>query len=356
MLENSEPLTVVDIRPEDERSEWYIPGSLHVDIYEKLQQGQVGALQELSLPGNRPIVTVCGAGKTSLQAADYLHKMGHEAYSLEGGMKAWSFAWNTAELPLPDCDTEVVQVRRTGKGCLSYIVANNGRAAVIDPSLPPEVYLKLAEARGWTIDAVLDTHVHADHLSRGRALAAMSDAGLYLPEQDRVSFEFNPLRHGDSLALGGLSLEVYHTPGHTPESMSYLLDEKAIFTGDTLFLTSVGRPDLGATPEIAQKKAHMLHRSVQKLISLDSSIYVLPGHVEQPVPFNGQPIFASIGTVREQTNLLDLPEREFVERITAHIPEAPLNHQTIVKLNEAGNTDMKDLTELEAGANRCAAT
>src|SRR3954447_3824449 len=107
-----------------------------------------------------PVVTVCGAGKVSLIAAEHLRARGFDARSLAGGMKAWSLAWNTAEVSLPDSAATVVQVRRTGKGCLSYLIGSDGEAAVVDASLAPDVYQNLAVEHGWEIRHVLDTHVH----------------------------------------------------------------------------------------------------------------------------------------------------------------------------------------------------
>lgn len=93
-----------------------------------------------------------------------------DARSLAGGMKAWSLAWNAAEVLLSDPTARVIQVRRTGKGCLSYVVGPGGEAAVTDPSVSPDVYLELTRRHGWSIRYVLETHVHADHLSRAREL------------------------------------------------------------------------------------------------------------------------------------------------------------------------------------------
>ena len=101
-----------------------------------------------------------------------------QAYSLEGGMKAWSLAWNTAEVPVQAGTVRVLQVRRTGKGCLSYLIGAGTEAVVIDASLDPQVYLGLAAGYGWRITAVLETHIHADHLSRSRQLAVLADARL----------------------------------------------------------------------------------------------------------------------------------------------------------------------------------
>lgn len=235
MLEAHEPVTVLDVRPAEERADWAIPGSRHVDAYDALNaDDDPDALAGVDLSRDRPVVTVCGAGKTSLVAAEHLRARGLEAASLKGGMRAWSLAWNTAEIPIPESPARVLQVRRTGKGCLSYLVASN-RSAVVDPALAPDVYLELAREQGWTITDVLDTHVHADHVSRSRPLAERVGATLHLPAQERVSCEYSPIRDGDVLEIGASRLEALHTPGHTVESTSYLLDGKALFTGDTLF-------------------------------------------------------------------------------------------------------------------------
>src|SRR5688572_1325242 len=193
MLEQGKPVTVLDIRHTNDWAEWAIPGSLNVDAYDALKAREPAALAEVTLPGDRPVVTICGAGVVSQVAADQLQARGFEALSLEGGMKSWSLAWNSAEVSLPDSKVRVIQVRRTGKGCLSYLIGSEGVAAVIDPALDPEVYLSLARSQGWTIRYVLDTHIHADHLSRGRKLAEQAGTSLYLPLQERVAYPFQPL-------------------------------------------------------------------------------------------------------------------------------------------------------------------
>jgi rhodanese-related sulfurtransferase len=116
MLEGGERVTIVDVRRGADRAEWSIPGSVHVDAYDALNAGDERAMEGLDLREGAPVVTVCGRGRSSAVAAEQLRRQGHEAFSLEGGMKAWSLAWNTADVPLPGFRAEVMQVRRTGKG------------------------------------------------------------------------------------------------------------------------------------------------------------------------------------------------------------------------------------------------
>src|SRR5215208_4234583 len=226
---------------------------------------------------------------------------------------------------------------------------------VIDASLEPEVYLWLAEVRGWPITRVLDTHVHADHLSRSRRLAELAGATLHMPERAPVSYQFSDLADGDVLEVGSAKLEVIRTPGHTPESTSYLLDGRALFTGDTLFLSAVGRPDLDATPEVARQRARELYRSLRRLFALGPETLVLPGHTSEPVAFDGEPIYALLSEVHQSVRILREAQDAFVEEIAGHVSPTPSNFARIVELNRAGVSPEGDPAELEAGANRCAA-
>jgi glyoxylase-like metal-dependent hydrolase (beta-lactamase superfamily II) len=213
----------------------------------------------------------------------------------------------------------------------------------------------LADLRGWRITRVLDTHVHADHLSRSRRLAELVGATLHMPEGAPVSYQFSDLADGDVLEVGSAKLEAVRTPGHTPESTSYLLDRRALFTGDTLFLAAVGRPDLDATPEVACHRARELYRSLRRLLALGPETLVLPGHTGEPIAFDGEPICARLSEVRGSVRILKEDEDAFVEQISGHGTPTPSNFERIVKLNQAGLSPEGDPTELEAGANRCAA-
>ena len=353
-LEEGYPVTILDVRPTTEYAEWSIPGSLHVDAYEALKAHNLEALSSVTLPTDQPIVTVCGAGKMSQIAAEQLAARGLQVYSLEGGMKAWSLAWNTAEIAVAGSAVQVIQVRRTGKGCLSYVIGVDAEAFVIDASLDPQVYLDLASQHGWQITSVFDTHIHADHLSRARQLTAKTGAMLFLPDQQRVSFPFTAMRDGDTLAPPHLMLTALHTPGHTSESTCYWLRNRVLFTGDTLFLTGVGRPDLHTTQEEATAGAEALYHSIHKLLSLPAETVVLPGHSSQPVPFDGVPISTTLAQVNAQIEMIHLTRTDFVHQLLSRLPATPPNYDRIVILNEQGLLPEVPMTELEAGANRCA--
>lgn len=353
LLENKVPVQILDVRPKEEREEWKIPESDFVDVYTQLKAGEENLFSGINFSKDILVVTICGAGKTSLIAAEQLQKKGIEAYSLEGGMREWTTAWNSAQTK-DSLGTTIIQIRRTGKGCLSYILENNGEAIVIDASLDAEVYNNIAQKNNWKIKYVMDTHIHADHFSRGKQLAYESNAIFLLPNQNIVDYKFEPIADGTILKFGNAKLKAIHTPGHTHESYSYLVNNESLFSGDTLFTTGVGRPDLKATKEIAKQKANLLYQSLQNLVALKNSLIVYPGHVSYPVSFDQNIVCSSLEDIKNNVNVLQLNKDDFIDSLLQKIPETPPNYEEIVKLNIKGSAKGADLIELEAGANRCA--
>lgn len=354
-LDKGERVTLLDVRDAEDFAEWWIPGAVNCDAYEDLNEGRPGRVQTFSpLPRDAPVVTVCYAGNSSKLAADVLRARGFNAVSLVGGMNGWSTAWNVAEVAMEGGpDATFLQVRRTGKGCLSYIVGSKGEAAVIDPSLDASLYVDLAKQHGWKITHVIETHVHADHLSRGRALSELAGATLHIPRTDRIHFATRPVDEGTRIKVGAREFIAMRTPGHTNESTSYLLDGRALFTGDTLFLDAVGRPDLEADRAQTTARALLLYASLGRIMKLPEETLLLPCHTSSPVPFDKRPLVAQLRQVRSRTPMLALPRDEFVARIRERIPSTPPNHTRIVHANEAGDASGLE-PAIEAGANRCA--
>jgi glyoxylase-like metal-dependent hydrolase (beta-lactamase superfamily II) len=138
------------------------------------------------------------------------------------------------------------------------------------------------------------------------------------------------------------------------ESTSYVVNGAAVFTGDTLFLSGVGRPDLHAGADEAQERAHRLYHTLKQLLALGRETLLLPGHTSEPVAFDGIPLVARLGDVAERLRDWLSCEESFVERILKRIPPTPPNYTRIVEWNEAGLLPQGDPTDLEAGPNRCA--
>jgi glyoxylase-like metal-dependent hydrolase (beta-lactamase superfamily II) len=236
------------------------------------------------------------------------------------------------------------------------VVGAGQRAVVIDPSRDLSQYLDVASAYGWTITHVLDTHLHADHLSGARELAAAAEASLWLNPADPFRFEFEPLVDGKSIELSpGVDLVVssVSVPGHTEGSTMYQLGQQAIFTGDTLFLESVGRPDLA---EEAEGYAHHLFHSLhERVLTLSDDITVFPAHFGAGVEVTSDHFVARrLGELRQSLAPLALSEDEFVRWAVANVKDRPGNYRQIVGIN-AGQAELDtNATELELGPNRCA--
>lgn len=351
-LNNNEPVFILDVRPADQRNEWKIAGSTHIDAYSRLRAGDDTALDLVELPADSTVVTVCAAGKTSLLASNLLQRKGVAAYSLEGGMRAWNYAWNTAKVHFDD--VEIIQVRRAAKGVLSYVIGSQHEAVVIDAALNPDVYQQISKSEGWTIKYVMDTHVHADYVSRTSELATATGARHLMIDQAKTEFHFIPVAHKQSVKFGNTALEFIHTPGHTWESTTFKLGNHAIFTGDTLFVDSVGRPDLKADATEGIEKAKALYQSLKDLLSLDENLLVLPAHTSNTIAFDNKVIGAPIRDIRQRIKVIQLAEREFIEYTSSKVPPTPPNYLTIAAINKKGSYDGHVLADLEAGGNHCA--
>jgi len=353
-LEAGHRVNILDVRSLNERSEWFIPGSIHFETYNKLKENDSTALDGIVLDKEIPVITVCAGGKMSRVAAGILQHKGYNAYSLESGMKSWSLAWNTATLNFQRF--QIVQIRRTGKGCLSYIVVSENDAILIDASLPTEVYHNILKQHNWQVKAVMETHIHADHLSRSKQLADQLKVSLLLPIPNKASFPYKKLEDGQTIKLGAIEIKVMSTPGHTLESVCFIVNDDILISGDTLFTNAVGRPDLQANEEEAKKRAGLLYDSLEKLMHLDDRTVVLPAHTNSPVDFDGNPISATLSEIKQNVTMLNVSKDDFAKRVLDKLPPPPANHLAIVERNLSGNISDLNPIELEAGANRCAAS
>jgi glyoxylase-like metal-dependent hydrolase (beta-lactamase superfamily II) len=346
-LENNEPVFILDVRPPAQREEWQIPGSHYLDAYKRLSEGDKSVLNEIEIPEEARVVTVCAAGRTSQIAADALSEKGVHAFSLEGGMKAWSKAWNVAKKTFPGF--EVLQVRRTGKGCLSYIISSNGEAIIVDASLPSAVYEELIDQHRLSVKCVMETHIHADHLSRSRQIANRLKAPLFLPIPNKVKFLHNQITADTSFTVGTITVRSIPTPVHT-----FYIENNILITGDTLFTNGVGRPDLKSNAEETRVKAGLLYSSLKRLLSLPRNVLILPAHTNKPVDFDHVMISTAIEEANKNIPLLQKSQESFVDELLQKMPPAPANYLSIVEKNLTGDFSEIDSVDLEAGANRCA--
>lgn len=350
-LEANTPLQIIDIRRSGDFDEWHIAEAHSLDVYDSIHRGLPGALESFSSPESQPIIVVCYVGQTSQIAANYLRSRGLAAHSLIGGMAAWSTAWNMAELATET--GTIFQFRRTGKGCLSYVIQQDDECLIVDPSLDTEVYLEFLKNRSLKPAGVIDTHIHADHVSRGPEIAGQLNIGYYLPSNQRVEFPFQALQPGSEFIAGIFRLVIVPLPGHTAESIGLIWKDTAFFSGDALFLDGFGRPDLADDDTQAQQNQIDLHKTLLGFQELNPELLVFPSHTHQPVPFSESILTKQLGKL---ISTLDIPHEfsAFHDRYLKMLPPTPPNHRMIVKANLTGQLPTPNLTMLEAGPNRCA--
>jgi hydroxyacylglutathione hydrolase len=228
-------------------------------------------------------------------------------------------------------------------GCASYLIASrqSQEAAIVDPSLNIDEYEALLGERGFRLRYVIDTHVHADHVSGARRMVARCGGELCLHAAAEVAYPFRPLHDAGELPLGQLRLRVLHTPGHRPELVSILVvnpprspEPSMVLTGDSLLVGDVGRPDFGGGDAAAQWE------SVTRLLRLPDWVAVFPGHFEGPCGRGmcGRPS-TTIGFERLYNPLARLDQEPFVAMLTDGQPARPLN-MTAIEATNRGTADM----------------
>lgn len=345
--------TLVDVRPADDAAAWSVEGagvrSRNVPAVEVLDAPHDGAA---AVPDGS--VLVCLRGKTATTVAQALP--GKDLRVLEGGLRAWIGLLLAQPVDVGVAGVDVLQVQRPGRGCLSYVIVSDGEALVLDPAPgDPEAYVRLADARGARITTVFDTHLHADHLSGARALAAATGARHVVPQAtiDR-GLSFAPdgrVRDGDRMVVGSHELRVVALPGHTTDMTGLVLGTRAVFSGDSLFADGIARPDLEVgDAEGSRAMAHTLHATLRdRVLTLPGDALLLGGHVHPGL--RAEAVAPTLDEVRRAVPELALEDPDaFADALLAVMPPRPANYEAVIEAN-AGRTAPDP--ELESGGNSC---
>ncbi len=248
-------------------------------------------------------------------------------------------------------------IKQLYTNCLSeaaYYVESEGEAIIIDPLRDTEVYLALAEERKSSIKYIFETHFHADFVSGHLDLAKKTGAPIVYGPNTETAFPIHLAKDGEHFNVGKVSIEVLHTPGHTIESTCYLLKDEnnkpvAVFTGDTLLINEVGRPDLSSGNLGKEELASMLYDSLQnKILPLEDDVVVYPAH--GPGSSCGKNLGpGQFSTIKEQKQVnyaLQPQTREsFIDAVTAGLQEAPLYFPINAKINKEGYVGLDEVLD-----------
>ncbi len=378
-LLNGPAFQILDVRSADEYAAWRIEGrepvpSVNVPYFEFLDleadedvtRAVMQSAPDALLPrldARLPVLAVCPHGHTSAYVAEGLRRLGRDAVNLAGGMAAWGNHYHVETIAHEE-GLVIAQISRPARGCLSHMLISDGVAAVIDPLRHLQVYEDLATQHNVRITHVLDTHMHADHLSGGVPLANSNAVDYHLHPYDAIHpmdllparFPFRFLEDAQRLHVGRTDVQVIHIPGHTLGEVAFLVNGHCLLGGDSIFVESVARPDLGGHPE---QWTPLFQQSLQRLLALPDETMLLPAHFSRAREGGPDGRFtATLGHLRganEGLVMATRSEQEFTRYILESLPNFPPTYVEIKRVN-AGlvPVDERKATELELGRNVCA--
>ncbi len=383
-IDKGEDIFILDVRNPEEHKSWKVS-------YDKYQDSSVIPIDALSspdalkqIPKDKEIVTFCGHGIRSMGAAKILAGMGYNVKSIEGGLDGWNSVYDIAAINDSSSPVRIWQIRRVSKGCMGYMIATayDKKAIVIDATCEIDNAIsKIVNENDLKITKVIDTHMHADHLSGATRLAKKYAADLNISSlegyelinrsDEGSSLNIQSIRDGDKIEVGDETvLEAIHTPGHTNGSISLKLQinessrirdkgnniyknkkRNYLFTGDTLFIDGVGRPDLHNKAEEFTRNLFKSYH--QKILNLPDETLILPAHFSGSFSHE-KPISDTIGSIKQKMNLLSASQQEFVKFVTASIPPQPMNYEKIISINKNMTPcDKVEQKDIEGGPNSC---
>ena len=365
-IDERERVVLLDVRRSGAYTRWHIDGptveSRHVP-HDRFTGDSIDEAALDSIPADDHVTVVCAKGLASAYIAGELAARGYDVDHMADGMTGWARLYDAYEVTGYDGPGSLTQYQRPSSGCLSYLLTVDETAAVIDPLRAfTDRYLDDATDRGAVLRYAFDTHIHADHVSGLRELAATGvEAVLPKLAADRGVRDadaFTLAADGDRFVIGDATVEAVSTPGHTTGMTAYLLDSSVLATGDGLFIETVARPDLEAGDAGAPAAARTLYDSLHdRVLTLDPDVLVAGAHVsESASPRSDGTYTASIGTLSERMEALSLDRPAFVRRVLTAMPPRPANHERIIATN-LGTERVDDETafDLELGPNNCAA-
>ena len=356
---------ILDVRNPDEFAAGAIEGSRPVPTSNVPVWRVIEGLEELASQTPPGAVVVCGQGGGSELVAEEFAELGLQTRSLVGGTEAWARLLVPKEiLGLPG-GIRAWQLLRPAKACLSYVVGvPGGSCVVVDPARVTDPYLELAAEHHMALSHVIDTHLHADHISGGPALARAIGAEYHLPPEDageHLPFPNRPLADGERIDLGAgdgkvvLQVMTMHLPGHTPGTTALLVGERLLMSGDTVFVRGLGRPDLtGQADSLARDLFHSVHERLQPL---PPDTIIAPAHwsTSEEIGADGL-VTTTVADVFTSTLMNEQAIERFIEEIVGSLPSAPEAYDTIRAVNAGRVLPDDELDLLDVGRNQCAAS
>jgi glyoxylase-like metal-dependent hydrolase (beta-lactamase superfamily II)/rhodanese-related sulfurtransferase len=362
-LTDRDDLVVVDVRNDKDFGRFQIESPypftmLNVSYYDFMEIEEESVAR---IPAGRPIRIVCAKEGSAKFVGEILERHGFtDVGYLAGGIKTWGNLL-VPRLVSDGDGYQLYQFIRPGKASCSYGLICGKEMMLFDPSRNLEFYLGFARDKGCIVTKTFETHLQADYIAGSRDISRLTGATFYANDGDFKGSRnpYTPLTDGEvhRFSVGGPQVRVFFTPGHTPGSTSYIIDERFIISGDMIFINSVGRPDLGGK---AEEWAGMLFDSIQSVKRQDPGLMVLPGHYISWEEANDDLVFTlGLGEVLARNrNIYGMTGiAEFIAFIKANMRPQPEEYAIIRLVNANLREEEADKQEeLDLGKNECAAS
>lgn len=358
--------TLLDVRNNEEFGRFKVEGphlSKMVNIpYIEFIEKEEESVAQFQVPKDESIRIVCAKEGSARFVGEILVNSGwKDVEILESGIKSWGNLL-TPELVVSDNGYSLFQFIRPGKASCSYGLVCEDEMVVFDPSRNIQFYQNFAAERGARIIKTFETHLQADYISGSQLISSDTGAQIVGHRNDfkDAVFEYKSVEDQEIFQFSkeGPPVKAIHTPGHTPGSTSYLIDDKYLVTGDTVFILSIGRPDLGGKAEEWSKLLFKTLRS--KIADLNDDLFVLPGHYLEWSEANPDHLFVdTMGSIRQKNaDIFGIEnETDFVRFIQDNMRKQPDVYGEIRKVN-AGilKVDADEQEIMDLGKNECAAS
>ncbi|MDJ0816271.1 MAG: MBL fold metallo-hydrolase [Desulfobacterales bacterium] len=366
VTQEGQEFTLLDVRNNEEFGRFKVEGpqlSKMINIpYMEFIELEEESVARVEVPKDEPIRIVCAKEGSAKFVGEILANNGWtDVRYLEGGIKTWGNML-APKLIASQKGYELYQFIRPGKASCSYGLIYKNEMVVFDPSRNIDFYRHFAGERGSKLVKTFETHLQADYISGSQPLSVKTGAQIVGHENDfqGAAFEYKAVKDQDTFSFseGGPEIRAIHMPGHTPGSTCYLIDSRYLVSGDTVFIMSIGRPDLGGK---AEEWSKLLYGTLKtKIAELNDDVIVLPGHYIEWSEANSEHLFIdTLGSIKQKNaDIYGIDEEaEFVRFIQDNMRTQPDEYAQIRKVN-AGLLDVDDEDQeiMDLGKNECAAS
>ena len=363
-LTQKEDVILLDVRNEEDFGQFSVEGPFPFDMvnvpYFDFMEEEDASVAKVSY--EKPVKVICSKEGSAQYVGEILMNHGFKDVSfLKGGIKTWGNMLTPKRINPGSDDYALYQFIRPAKASCNYGLLYKGEMVNFDPSRNYDFYHSFADSQNVKIVRTFETHLQADYISGSKKIADVTGAEIMANAGDfkDASFQYSGVKDGESYSVGGdgPEIKVLHSPGHTPGSTSYIIDDKYFITGDTVFILSVGRPDLGGKAE--EWSVMLFDTLTNKVQNLDKKLKVLPGHFMDWNEANDSLLFVeNLGEVIHHNAgifKISTPEN-FTQYIMDNMRKSPEIYGEIRKVNVGWlDVDMNEADIMDLGKNECAA-